>query len=143
MRWPHPWLLNLINDLLDAASMKRVRIPCFACRCREERGAHFAHVFLCSYCCLTGHVVATLTLPRFFLAFDTSRNMSQFPLLCLLQGKLTIKQEKVNLFNVAQDVIELCQPLVCACVSVPVAVGRGNLNGSGRVHVCAGGDQCG
>lgn len=100
-------LLNLINDILDAASMRKV----------GGGGSSVAPSMLpptpnC-VCHAPGrtHILVANTSDVFILTIYMPRVLRLASTMCGPQGKLTIKHEKVNLKRVVDDVIDLCQPL--------------------------------
>ena len=95
-------LLNLINDILDAASMRKVCV-------RAHMVAEGGRVSIGSPCSLTSSAVTLLPI----LCSCTDQTLFPNTVFRDLQGKLTIKQEKVNLPRAVDDVVELCQTLVC------------------------------
>ena len=90
-------LLNLINDILDAASMRKVSTR-YSIR---EGGFH----------------APLITLePRILISLMV-RGQTGFTAHLLtpcMQGKLVIKLEKVDIAKLVDDVVDLCSPLVGA-----------------------------
>ena len=89
-------LLNLINDILDAASMRKVGMR---------------------YSIRGGVNTPSVTLePRIHISLMVGRQIGFTAHLFVpcMQGKLVIKLEKVDIAKLVDDVVDLCSPLVGA-----------------------------
>jgi hypothetical protein len=150
-------LLNLINDILDAASMRTVRelkqpalqlVNVVAGQLLFETRPH--HVSTWHYlghpglaCCRPQLCLEAAHGHRFTNACCLSPGWNTMWVLMpalshvsMQQGKLVIKHEKVNLTRLVDDVLELCQPLVSGAQGVDTFVGvHGSTQAAGCFHM--------